>query len=65
MPKYSSDRPLTIKLKSEQYDPLHKQKIARTWVGESSCFQQDVIKGTFSLHEVFDGSDSGILDAAA
>jgi len=54
-----------IKLELEQYDPFHERKIVRTWVSEPSCLQQDVIKGTFSLHEVFDGCDSGILDAAA
>jgi hypothetical protein len=65
VPEHSRDWASTTRLKSAQM--IHPAVKTRrlTWVGKSSSFQQDIIKGTLSLHEILNSSDPTILDTAA
>ena len=44
-------------------DPEEGGKVAG--VGETGCFEEDVVKGASAGHEGFDGTDAGVFDGAA
>ena len=43
----------------------NQSHVGRTWVRQSGGLEQYMIECAFTLHELLDGGDAGVLDATA